>query len=69
MSVDEKTLKCIKEEIIADYAGETIGGIISKENRIPEAEEYVRILRETLAYADSLLDNEPNTKDQQNSSK
>lgn len=69
MSVDEKTIKYIKEEIIADYAGKTIGGIISKENRIPEAEEYVRILRETLAYADCLLDDELNTKDQQNSSK
>ena len=64
MSVDEKTLKCIKEEIIANCAGENIGGIISKENRIPDVEEYVRIFRETLAYADGLLDNELNTKEQ-----
>ena len=69
MSVDEKTLKCIKEEIIADYAGETIGGIISKENRIPEVEEYVRIFREALVFADSLLDDELNTKDKHNRSK
>ena len=69
MSVDEKTLKCIKEEIIADYAGETIGEIISKENRIPETEEYVKIIRENIVYADSLLDIERNTKDQQNRNK
>lgn len=69
MSVDKRTLKYIKEEIIADYAGESIGEIISKENRIPETEEYVRILRETLVYADSLLNDELNTKDQQDRSK
>lgn len=69
MSVDNNTLNCIKEEIIADYAGETIGEIISKENRIPETEEYVKIIRETIVYADSLLDIERNTKDQQNRSK
>jgi len=55
MSVDDKTLKYVKEEIIADYAGETIEELISNENRIPEIEEYTKIIRNAFTYADNML--------------
>ena len=58
MSVDDKTLKYVKEEIIADYAGEAIEEIISNENRILEVEEYTKIIRNAFIYADNMLNGE-----------
>lgn len=61
MSVDEKTLKYIKEEIIADYVGETIGKIFSKENRITSIEENIKIVRDALKHAEFLLNGNMDT--------
>lgn len=58
MSVDGKTLKYVKEEIIADYVGVTIEEIISNENRVPEIEEYTKIIRNAFTYADNMLNGE-----------
>lgn len=48
-------LKYIREEIIADYVGETAGDIWEKEKRLPTHEEWVAIYRDANIFADELL--------------
>ena len=55
LSVDEETLKYIKEEIIADYIGETIGKICLQKNRIPDIEEYKKVAHDALVNAEKFL--------------
>ena len=55
LSATDKQLKYIREEIIADYAGETAGEIWSEKKRLPTHEEWVAIYRDANNFADDLL--------------
>lgn len=55
-ATDEQT-KYIREEIIADYIGETAGEIWSAKKRLPTHEEWLRIYKDANVFADELLDN------------
>lgn len=59
MSVDNNTLNCIKEEIIADYVSEMITEeFFSSEDRFPEIEEYSKIIHDAFLHADKVLNGE-----------
>lgn len=55
-ATDEQT-KYIREEIIADYIGETAGEIWSAKKRLPTHEEWLRIYKDANVFAEELLDN------------
>lgn len=56
LKTTEKQTQYIREEIIADYVGESAGEIWAKEKRAPNHEEWVRINREANKFADELLE-------------
>lgn len=56
MSVTEQQFKYIREEIIADYYGKECGKIYKEKKRIPTIEEYMRINREAISYADKIME-------------
>lgn len=56
LATDEQT-KYIREEIIADYIGETAGEIWSATKRLPTHEEWLKIYQDANAFADELLAN------------
>lgn len=47
--------KYIREEIMADYVGETAAEIWKKKKRQPTHEEWVTIYRDAVKFADDLL--------------
>lgn len=55
MSVSEKQLLYIKEEIIADCMGDEAGKIYEKEKRMPTIEEIKEMSREAFLYAEKVL--------------
>ena len=55
LTVSEVQLKYIREEIIADYFGNEVSKILGREKRLPTSEEYKRIQRGAVLYADELL--------------
>ncbi len=58
MSVDNKTLKYIKEEIVADYVSNIMVEKYLQKEQPPEPDEYVKIIRDAFIYADNMLDGE-----------
>lgn len=58
MSVDERTLKYIKEEIIADYVCDKIVKERSHNNSATKNEEFIKIFQEACIYADNMLNAE-----------
>lgn len=54
-SATDKQVKYMREEIIADYVGETAGEIWSEKRRLPTHEEWVTIYRDANEFADDLL--------------
>ena len=56
LSATDQQVKYIREEIIADYVGETTGDIWSKKKRLPTHEEWVTIYRDANKFADDLLE-------------
>lgn len=50
-----KQTQYIREEIIADYIGESAAEIWKKEKRMPNQEEWVRIYREANKFADEIM--------------
>ena len=61
LTISEKQLEYMKEEIIADYCSNEICEILKNEKRLPTIDEYKRIFREAFPYADELL--KPSEKD------
>lgn len=57
LSATDEQIKYIREEIIADYVGETAGEIWSEKNRLPLHEEWIRIYQDANKFADELLEN------------
>ena len=57
MSVTDEQTKYIREEIIADFIGETAREIWSATNRLPTHEEWLKIYKDANAFADELLAN------------
>ncbi len=57
MSATDEQIKYIREEIIADYVGQTAGEILSKKKRLPSHEEWLRIYQDANTFADELLEN------------
>ena len=57
MSATDEQAKYIREEIIADYIGETSGEIWSAKKRQPTHEEWLEIYQNANAFADDLLEN------------
>lgn len=57
LSATDEQIKYIREEIIADYVGETVGEIWSENERFPSHEEWLRIYRDANKFADELLEN------------
>ena len=55
MTVSDKEIKYIVEEIVADYSGKEAAKIMSKEGRFPTDEENRRILREAYKAAEAVL--------------
>lgn len=55
LSATDKQVKYIREEIIADYVGETAGEIWAAKKRLPTHEEWVTIYRDANKFADDLL--------------
>lgn len=55
MSVTDEQTKYIREEIIADFIGETAGEIWSATKRPPTHEEWLKIYKDANAFADELL--------------
>ena len=55
LTVSEVQLKYIREEIIADYFDNEVSKIWGREKQLPTIEEYKRIHREAVLYADELL--------------
>lgn len=55
MTVSDKEIKFIVEEIVADYSGKEAAKIMSKEGRFPTDEENRRILREAYKAAEAVL--------------
>ena len=55
LSATDKQVKYIREEIIADYVGETAGEIWAAKKRPPTHEEWVTIYRDANKFADDLL--------------
>lgn len=56
LSTTVKQAQYIKEEIIADYVGETAGEIWSKAKRQPTKEEWIKIYRDANQFADELIE-------------
>lgn len=54
-SITDKQVKYIREEIIADYVGETTAEIWSEKKRLPTHEEWVTIYLDANKFADDLL--------------
>ena len=55
LSATDKQVKYIREEIIAEYVGETAGEIWAAKKRVPTHEEWVTIYRDANKFADDLL--------------
>ena len=55
LSSNEKEIKYIRDEIIADYVGEKGSEIFQREGRLPNHEEWVAISKEATELADELL--------------
>lgn len=55
MTISEEQLEYIREEIIADYCGNEAEMILRNEKRLPTIDEYKRIHRVAILYADELL--------------
>lgn len=56
VSVTDKQKKYIREEIIADYIGETAGEIWTDKKRLPSHEEWLKIYQDANVFADDLLE-------------
>lgn len=56
VSVTDKQKKYIREEIIADYIGETAGEIWADKKRLPSHEEWLKIYQDANVFADDLLE-------------
>lgn len=54
MTVTEKQMKYIKEEIFADYGAQKESEIYEKEERLATIEEKKIIIREAISFADNL---------------
>lgn len=55
LTTTKKQTEYIREEIIADYVGETSAEIWTKEKRLPTHEEWVKVYRDANRFADELL--------------
>ena len=57
MSATDEQINYIREEIIADYIGETAGEIWADKKRLPSHEEWLKIYQDANVFADELLTN------------
>lgn len=57
MSVTSEQRNYIREEIIADYVGETAAEIWTDKKRLPLHEEWLKIYHDANVFADELLEN------------
>ncbi len=55
ITANEKQIRYIREEIIADFVGNESGSIYEKEKRQPTAEEQKVIIRDAIQLADDLI--------------
>lgn len=55
LTATETQVKYLREEIIADYVGQTAGEIWAAKKRLPTHEEWVTIFRDANKFADDLL--------------
>ena len=56
VSATDEQIKYIREEIIADYIGETAGEIWTDKKRLPSYEEWLKIYQDANVFADDLLE-------------
>lgn len=57
LSATDEQIKYIREEIIADYVGETACEIWAEKKRLPSHEEWLKIYQDANKFADELLEN------------
>ncbi len=60
VSAKDEQIKYIREEIIADYIGETAGEIWTDKKRLPSHEEWLKIYKDANVFANDLLENNSN---------